>query len=100
MSFQKQIEQVHVYRKDWGAKPNLNVKQKSFDKFNFYIKEKGKGREIALGGKRVVIFNKGDYEIIKGEGSKDGLRSEEHTSELQSRGHLVCRLLLEKKNKE
>src|SRR5215510_16162158 len=26
-----------------------------------------------------------------------GVRSEEHTSELQSRGHLVCRLLLEKK---
>src|SRR3989442_2909379 len=26
-----------------------------------------------------------------------GLRSEEHTSELQSRPHLVCRLLLEKK---
>src|SRR5690625_6590387 len=26
-------------------------------------------------------------------------RSEEHTSELQSRGHIVCRLLLEKKNK-
>src|SRR5439155_9221761 len=26
------------------------------------------------------------------------LRSEEHTSELQSRGHLVCRLLLEKIN--
>src|SRR5207253_9957802 len=26
-------------------------------------------------------------------------RSEEHTSELQSRGHLVCRLLLEKKKK-
>src|SRR5439155_26578679 len=26
-----------------------------------------------------------------------GTRSEEHTSELQSRGHLVCRLLLEKK---
>src|SRR5215510_16494492 len=30
---------------------------------------------------------------------RDG-RSEEHTSELQSRGHLVCRLLLEKKNEE
>src|SRR5690625_5881895 len=27
-------------------------------------------------------------------------RSEEHTSELQSRGHLVCRLLLEKKKDE
>src|SRR5207253_10883155 len=30
----------------------------------------------------------------------DGSRSEEHTSELQSRGHLVCRLLLEKKKKK
>src|SRR5690554_7175953 len=29
----------------------------------------------------------------------DGIRSEEHTSELQSRPHLVCRLLLEKKKK-
>src|SRR5439155_23387807 len=29
-----------------------------------------------------------------------GTRSEEHTSELQSRGHLVCRLLLEKKKKK
>src|SRR2546429_6208834 len=28
-----------------------------------------------------------------------GIRSEEHTSELQSRLHLVCRLLLEKKNR-
>src|SRR5690625_5554971 len=28
------------------------------------------------------------------------IRSEEHTSELQSRGHLVCRLLLDKKDKE
>src|SRR5439155_15273150 len=27
----------------------------------------------------------------------EAMRSEEHTSELQSRGHLVCRLLLEKK---
>src|SRR5690625_581809 len=30
----------------------------------------------------------------------NAVRSEEHTSELQSRGHLVCRLLLEKKKKE
>lgn len=74
MSFHKQIEQVHVYRKDWGARPNLNIKEKSFDKFNFYIQEKGVGREITLGGKRVVIFNKGDYEITKGEGSEDGLK--------------------------
>src|SRR5439155_11070943 len=30
-------------------------------------------------------------------GSPAPIRSEEHTSELQSRGHIVCRLLLEKK---
>src|SRR2546422_5983893 len=29
--------------------------------------------------------------------AREGVRSEEHTSELQSRLHLVCRLLLEKK---
>src|SRR5690606_40149013 len=34
----------------------------------------------------------------KGQGQRVGLRSEEHTSELQSRENLVCRLLLEKKN--
>src|SRR5690625_7856489 len=34
------------------------------------------------------------------EASVQALRSEEHTSELQSRGHLVCRLLLEKKKKK
>src|SRR5690625_6552784 len=38
---------------------------------------------------------------LRHEGGGDKLfrndRSEEHTSELQSRGHLVCRLLLEKK---
>src|SRR2546422_7173290 len=32
-------------------------------------------------------------------GGGGGARSEEHTSELQSRLHLVCRLLLEKKKK-
>src|SRR5689334_24308297 len=31
-------------------------------------------------------------------GQVSGQRSEEHTSELQSQFHLVCRLLLEKKN--
>src|SRR5687768_17713574 len=33
------------------------------------------------------------------QGPGDAARSEEHTSELQSRLHLVCRLLLEKKKK-
>src|SRR5690625_7106269 len=37
---------------------------------------------------------KGDVILLNGARKE---RSEEHTSELQSRGHLVCRLLLEKK---
>src|SRR5688572_32425266 len=32
--------------------------------------------------------------------ARQGLRSEEHTSELQSQSNLVCRLLLEKKKKK
>src|SRR5439155_25563845 len=46
------------------------------------------------------------YELLKQvahkglKGLKVAPRSEEHTSELQSRGHLVCRLLLEKKKKQ
>src|SRR5690606_41666868 len=35
---------------------------------------------------------------MDGSGAPDLARSEEHTSELQSRENLVCRLLLEKKN--
>src|SRR5687768_18242823 len=40
------------------------------------------------------------HESEAGRGIQEGaaVRSEEHTSELQSRLHLVCRLLLEKKN--
>src|SRR5690625_6339980 len=36
--------------------------------------------------------------VVTVEGNRRASRSEEHTSELQSRGHLVCSLLLEKKN--
>src|SRR5439155_26906017 len=36
---------------------------------------------------------------VRSTAERRGRRSEEHTSELQSRGHLVCRLLLEKKKK-
>src|SRR2546430_5982899 len=43
---------------------------------------------IAGGGHAVGLARK----------SREGERSEEHTSELQSQSNLVCRLLLEKKN--
>src|SRR5690625_6692114 len=49
-----------------------------------------------------VALSKNELETFVRKYSSDSvkkvvLRSEEHTSELQSRGHLVCRLLLEKK---
>src|SRR2546429_1162946 len=39
------------------------------------------------------------FDRLRQHGRRADPRSEEHTSELQSRLHLVCRLLLEKKNK-
>src|SRR5690625_624928 len=58
-----------------------------------------KVRSIALTGERVPVkeaYNYGGIDAVV-EADKLDERSEEHTSELQSRGHLVCRLLLEKK---
>src|SRR5690554_7304557 len=46
-------------------------------------------------GQRELII--GDRQTGKTAIAIDTIRSEEHTSELQSRPHLVCRLLLEKK---
>src|SRR5690625_7064811 len=56
-----------------------------------------------LGAKPFIVPSMGSHGGATAEGQKAVLahlgvtRSEEHTSELQSRGHLVCRLLLEKK---
>src|SRR5690625_6139561 len=59
---------------------------------------------IAVNGTTKATFEgheidfKAPYKRISMRDSIKEFRSEEHTSELQSRGHLVCRLLLEKKN--
>src|SRR2546422_6291351 len=47
---------------------------------------------------RILLVNWNDRENPYAGGAET--RSEEHTSELQSRLHLVCRLLLEKKKEE
>src|SRR5437660_8132642 len=50
-------------------------------------------------GPRAVV-DRGDKARLTVRRRHRARRSEEHTSELQSRGHLVCRLLLEKKKEE
>lgn len=74
MSFHKQIEQILVYRRSPKAKPRLKEQEYNYDKFKFYIREKGPGREMTLGDKKVVIFNSDEYEITQGEPSVDGLK--------------------------
>src|SRR5437868_10641293 len=50
-------------------------------------------------GRRVIMRGRGARWVFACWGTSRSGRSEEHTSELQSRFDLVCRLLLEKKNK-
>src|SRR5207244_10573586 len=62
-------------------------------------------RRAALGGAANVAANVSAIGAecrlvaVIGDDARGDSRSEEHTSELQSPDHLVCRLLLEKKNK-
>src|SRR5690625_5755109 len=59
------------------------------------------GRDLDPGYRRSIDDSWGAARLAiaidEAEGNAAFARSEEHTSELQSRGHLVCRLLLEKK---
>src|SRR5690625_5949481 len=70
-----------------SATPNISIKQ--FIEFAVNIPE----QEPHVGQALFSRSNNSSADICP------DLRSEEHTSELQSRGHLVCRLLLEKKKK-
>src|SRR5437660_8529959 len=61
----------------------LAVLREQHDRFRAAVVNEPRGSDVLVGALLVE--------------PSDKLRSEEHTSELQSRGHLVCRLLLEKK---
>src|SRR3712207_7675247 len=57
------------------------------------------GRAVLAEADRVVRPDVGDRQLHqRREADRRAHRSEEHTSELQSRQYLVCRLLLEKKH--
>src|SRR5699024_11298108 len=74
------------------------TEQTDFAQVRDYLEEEGftlAQSELTMIPMNTVSLSDEDYEIL--ENIIDALRSEEHTSELQSRFDLVCRLLLEKK---
>src|SRR5438445_7325978 len=93
--------------------PALDVLQGSAQHLGKIIDDMSGGRlkiQVFAGGELMPAFgcfdaaSQGTIESFMGApyywaGKEPGMRSEEHTSELQSRQYLVCRLLLEKKKK-
>src|SRR5687768_18228204 len=57
-------------------------------------------RSFADGSAETFTYDAGGQQVARIDRDGRATRSEEHTSELQSRLHLVCRLLLEKKKTE
>src|SRR2546429_7792427 len=57
-------------------------------------------RVHSLADLAAAVWRDQGVRVVKGTELDPNTRSEEHTSELQSRLHLVCRLLLEKKKKK
>lgn len=64
--FQKLMEQVFLYAKNkYHFKPNKPKEEYNLSKFKFKITEKGNGKELNLGGKKVIAFQENEYEITE-----------------------------------
>src|SRR5207253_9221889 len=75
---QKSVQTLsHQAVRDWGVRRNMPI-----------------GTRVTLRGEGAESFLKSALDIRNNRLPGYSFRSEEHTSELQSRGHLVCRLLL------
>lgn len=72
MDFHKEIEYIHIYRKEYGAKPKRNKSIATFDKYNCYFTELSEGTDLYLGGKRVTVFKPNEWKLSLGEGTEDG----------------------------
>src|SRR5207253_7586751 len=84
-----QLEIAHVLFIDivGYSKLSINDQRAAVDELNEVVRASEQFQKAEAAARLI--------KIPTGDGM--ALRSEEHTSELQSRGHLVCRLLLEKK---
>ncbi len=74
MDFQKLIESIHMYKKGVSAKLNKDTEQYNYDKFVWDIQEIGDHTTLEMSGKKVEIFKKGNYKIIKKKSNKDLLK--------------------------
>src|SRR5690625_396204 len=87
-----------------GRKAGMNEVKEEISKMTNIKRLKGDLKDVLKGADVFIGVSVGNIlteEMVKGMNEDPIIfamaRSEEHTSELQSRGHLVCRLLLEKK---
>src|SRR5690625_2676081 len=90
-------EEDNIENRKWGEIPTFSFEPKPHWDIATNLDILDFERAAKVTGSRFVFY--------KGLGARleralINFRSEEHTSELQSRGHLVCRLLLEKKKKK
>src|SRR5690625_6620365 len=87
------IPYTTLFRSKGRKERYIPIGQYALDALQTYIHD---GRKKLVNKSKInnniVFLNHRGYPL-----TTSGVRSEEHTSELQSRGHLVCRLLLEKK---
>src|SRR2546422_1226546 len=90
---------VNVFKQALSnVKPALEVKSRRVGGATYQVPvEVRPERRTALGMRWLILFSRARREKTMAERLAAEVRSEEHTSELQSRLHLVCRLLLEKK---
>src|SRR5690625_5660454 len=85
----------------------ITLKKKRNHEFGNELKDRLESLVVAFKTEEIAESAEDDLYIVDGgkkisgrENLESWLRSEEHTSELQSRGHLVCRLLLETKKRK
>lgn len=74
--FHKEIEQILIYKKNKDATINPNLKESdyAYEKFIYSITTKTPSKTLTLGNKKVEVYTEDNYEIVKGEGTKDGLK--------------------------
>src|SRR5690625_6886299 len=92
----------NIYNSAWVQDKNLNLSSDSalHQKLQLLSLHLEQTEYIGNIGTWEYCPRKKEFTLSKMSSNILEWKSEEHTSELQSRGHLVCRLLLEKKKKD